>query len=56
MTLGTRKHLTGCFGSAAASLLLVMASMAATNAQDDILPDLEIVGALFPSSVDPGAR
>jgi|GEM_PF-6328135 len=46
-------HLTGRLGLAAASLLLVMASMAKTEAQDDIKSDLEIVGASFKSPVDP---
>ncbi len=54
MTLRITDHLAGRFGTAAASLLLVMASMGTTHAQDDILSDLEIVGASFNSPVDPG--
>ncbi len=47
-------HLAGRLGMIAASLLLVMTSMSVTDAQDDILSDLEIVGASFNSPVDPG--
>ena len=43
-----------CVGRAAVPLLLVGAGFATASAQDDILPDLEIVGASFNSPVDPG--
>lgn len=47
-------HLVGRFSTVATSLLLVMAGIGVTDAQDDILSDLVIVGTSFSSPVDPG--